>query len=403
MTGDVHVTGVSLVSGTSIDALWDRLTTPRPCCSPVLCGATDPALTVSADFQCPTDDGGERLARVRNRPFELLCAAVGGAASDAGLRDVPVDPCRVGMVLAVGCLDEHTKDLRDVVGDEMGLPPSRSPRRLAEDSAGLDALRRLRLLPNTGTALASIARNAAGPTLTLVGGPIAGMQAILEGCALLDSGRVDVVYCGGVDGPIWPLERVLAHYGFSETLSAAPAVLGRPFDMRSHGPLFAEGAAVVVLESSASAVTRGRLPYARVCAGAVSAQYGRAAYRRVVQRTLARAHKSPDVIVAHGDGSPCSDAMEAVMLHELFAGTRSVVAAPKEALGHALSAAGPMSVVVACLSLRSHRLPLMAPPERPHVRLRFAVEPLLDARLTSELVMTLDRCGGTASVLLGAC
>ncbi|MCK4658038.1 MAG: hypothetical protein KAV82_00820 [Phycisphaerae bacterium] len=81
-----------------------------------------------------------------------------------------------------------------------------------------------------------------GPNITLSSGVASGLDALIEGCHLLNSGAADVVFAGGTDC-------------FSEELACG---LSRP------GVLLSEGAVLFVLERAEHARRRGAKPLATV-------------------------------------------------------------------------------------------------------------------------------------------
>ncbi len=104
----------------------------------------------------------------------------------------------------------------------------------------------------------------------------------------------------------------------------------RPFDARHDGSLFGEGAAALVLETEASAAARGAAVLGEVLGGGYACEgEGLLAIRDDGDgaRARDRARRSPTrglapadvgMIVAHGNGTPQSDASEAAAIRRVF-------------------------------------------------------------------------------------
>jgi 3-oxoacyl-(acyl-carrier-protein) synthase len=371
----VVITGIGVVSpaGTGVEAFWEGLTSRRT-------GLTRATGELSADgikvvgavqnFSGAAHLRNERQARVLNRSFELLVGAGALAAADAGLSASPVPPHRLGVVIGMGPIDQFTPDLREAVrhatvGDRVDLT------KFVESARHLYPLRRLRLLPNVGPAVLSIEHQAMGPSLTLVGGHTSGLQAIADALALIRDGRVDAVLCGAADSRLTPID--LRAFARLCPLSASsnPADSCRPFDRDRDGVVPAEGSAVFVLEAEDSARARRADAYAEIvaCAFAGPTEGGCAESMRQVMQS--RSERSPDVVVAHGEGGVQSDRLEAAALDLLS--PRSITSL-QPAIGHTMSACGALNLAAACLVLSDGRVPPIGSLEDPEMPLRFAME-----------------------------
>jgi len=147
----------------------------------------------------------------------------------------------------------------------------------------------------------------------------------------------------------------------------------RPFSLSRLGLLLGDGVAAVVVESAATAASRGAQPLARL------AGWGRAgdAYHvcqprpdgaglaRAISAALRRARvEASDVgyINANGSGTTFADASEAAAIHlALGAVAESIpVSSTKSVHGHALEASALVEFVVTVLALRAGQLPVNA-------------------------------------------
>jgi 3-oxoacyl-[acyl-carrier-protein] synthase-1 len=147
----------------------------------------------------------------------------------------------------------------------------------------------------------------------------------------------------------------------------------RPFDVRRSGSVFGEGAGALALETEDAAQKRNTVALGEVLGGGYAAEgEGLLAIRedgdglgRAITQALAEAGLAPadiGMIVAHGNGTPLSDASEAAALRGVF-GTGDAappVTAFKWATGHLIAAAGIMETVIALAALRERIVPGIA-------------------------------------------
>ncbi len=396
----IMVTGLGVVSpvGIGADAFWRGLTTgasglaPAP---PALAEVGAKVVAAVTGFSGATYLRNERHARVLNRTFELLVGAGALAAADGGLGPTPVPPARLGVVVGLGPIDQYTEDLRTAVrlaARDGGFDVAA----FAEHARSMYPLRRLRLLPNVGTAVLSIEHQAMGPSLTFVGGHAAGLQAVSEGMALIADGRADAVLCGGADARLTPLE--LRVFGRLCPLSPSddPARACRPFDRSRDGVVAGEGAAILLLEAEDSARARGVEAYAELiaCAFAGPTEGGCAESMRRALR--AAPGTPPDVVVAHGDGGVQSDRLEAAAL-DLVAPRHVTTLQP--AIGHTMSACGALNLAAACFILADGLVPPIRTLESPDMPLPFALHQVR-AEVGSVLVNAIEPDHAADSALL---
>jgi 3-oxoacyl-[acyl-carrier-protein] synthase II len=203
-----------------------------------------------------------------------------------------------------------------------------------------------------------------GPILLTANACATGANAVGYAFHLVRSGQCDMVLCGGYDALS---ELIFA--GF-DSLQAMTTTTCRPFDRARDGLVLGEGAAVLVLESSARAKKRGAAILGEV------AGYGQA----IDTHHLTQPHPEGDGAVlameraifsagltvagidhvnAHGTATIQNDAMEARAIRRCF-GPRTdeiPVTSVKAALGHTLGGAGAIETVVSLLSLQHQCVP----------------------------------------------
>ena len=152
----------------------------------------------------------------------------------------------------------------------------------------------------------------------------------------------------------------------------APETL-RPFDAERRGSVFGEGAGALALETEDAATRRGATVLGEVLGGGYAAEgEGLLAIRddgdglgRAIAQVLDTAGLAPKdvgMIVAHGNGTPQSDASEAKALRAIFghADAAPPVTAFKWAIGHLIAAAGITETVLALTALRERVVPGIA-------------------------------------------
>jgi len=221
----------------------------------------------------------------------------------------------------------------------------------------------LRILPNNVLAYTGITYGFKGANHNVVNHATGGMQALLEAYHAIQSGQADrvvvVAYDVGTD---------LQASFYYERLGLLSAQHLKPFDMTHDGTILAEGAAALVLESEASAKTRGATTYAEITggfartegSGLFSIEASGDALTELLRQTLDAQKITPDdlaFIVAHGNGNPKSDISEAHAINRVQADVRVPVTGFKWAMGHTLCASGLMDAALAAKALKTRVLP----------------------------------------------
>jgi 3-oxoacyl-[acyl-carrier-protein] synthase II len=198
-----------------------------------------------------------------------------------------------------------------------------------------------------------------GPACMTGGADASGMAAIAAAVRMIARGDADMVVAGAAQALQEPLIEHLRAQGFAKRSAACP------FDERHGGFVAAEGAAYVVVEAEEHATERGATVFARVAgvgetfdsaveplATSEAAEAG-----RVMQVALTDAgyiQNQVDLVVSCADGRETVDFAEGYGLkrtfgrHAYYAGVTSVAGA----LGNALAASGPLSLVCALEAMR---------------------------------------------------
>ena len=169
----------------------------------------------------------------------------------------------------------------------------------------------------------------------------------------------------------------------------------RPFSADRDGMTLGEGAAILTLETLASAQARNAPIFAEIVGFGMSADANHITQPR--SRRRRRSHAQPPsptrsqkphprtlldqvgYINAHGTGTQANDSTEAAAIHQLF-GPRAAaipVSSTKSLHGHAIGATGAIEALATVLALHHGRLPATAgtTTDRPHPQPRHHHQP----------------------------
>ncbi len=224
----------------------------------------------------------------------------------------------------------------------------------------------LRTLPNNVLGHIGIKHNFKGTNACITSHSIGGLLAVSEALEALRAGEAERVVAVGHETPIEP-QMVLYYYRLG--LLATDAL--RPFDAQRDGSQFGEGAGALVLETEASARERNATVLGEVLgAGSATEAVGLLAIRedgdgpaRAIAMALDDAGLAPadvGMIVAHANGTPASDASEAVAIRRVFGDRAPPITGFKWAFGHLIAAAGILEAAVGLAALARNTVPGIA-------------------------------------------
>lgn len=290
--------------------------------------------------------------------------------------------------------------LLDVAGDDM-------PAFGRELASTVNPMWLLRTLPNNVLCHVGIRFGLKGPNACVTSHSVSGLLAMNEAFAAVRDGEAGRAVAIGHDAAIEP--QALLYYHQIGVL-AEDAV--RPFDAHRDGSAFGEGAAAFVVESAASATTRGAAPLGEILGGGAASESDSAFGVRADGDGPARAMRAAlddagvavadiGMIVGHANGTRQSDASEAAAILQVFGPVPPPVTGFKWSIGHLIAASGSIEAVLALECLRRSVVPGIA-------TLR-AIDPAF-ARLPvsataqaprSKLALVLSRgFGGTSAALV---
>jgi 3-oxoacyl-[acyl-carrier-protein] synthase II len=246
-----------------------------------------------------------------------------------------------------------------------------------------------------------------GPTTIIANACASGSNAIGHAWELVRSGRAERALAGGYDALC---QLIFAGFDSLQALSSSPC---RPFGAERNGLSLGEGAAVLTLETLASAKKRGAEILGEITGyGVVTDVHhltqphpeGRAALA-AMQAACAAAGVTPeqiDYVNAHGTATPQNDATEAAAINS-WAGERAKtlpVSSTKAGIGHLLGAAGAVEAVICLMALQGQWLPpeLEAGTVDPACRFPIVREPM-DKKIGMALSNSFGFGGANASLV----
>ena len=347
---DPVVTGVGIVSAIGADAeeFWEALLSGRSGAAEVR--SFDPTPFPSR-IGCEVGDFPQAAAPADHAPIgrtaQLAATAGAQALAAAGLTGSALGRLGlcIGTTMGEACWIESWPSSCLAGGPETA--PVEELLRSGPDQVAVDTALQLGL---------------GGPVLALGGACAAGSYAVGRAADLIRLGRADCILAGGAEA----FSRV-AYTGFGR-LGALAATACRPFSADRDGIVLGEGAAMLVVESAASASARRATALARVAGFGLSgdahhivspASSGEGA-ARAIRAALADAELLPadiDYISAHGTGTPANDAAEVAAARLVFGDQRVPMSSIKALTGHALGASSAFEAVASVQVLRSGVMP----------------------------------------------
>ncbi len=189
--------------------------------------------------------------------------------------------------------------------------------------------------------------------------------AIFQAAELIRTGKCDLAIAGATDIGITPLTIA----GFQK-IGVLASTHVSPFSQEREGFALGEGAAVLILESLASAQRRQlNYIYGQVLGcgitndahHATSPSSDNQMAKIAIKDCLERSQITADdvgYINVHGTATQMNDAREATLIQEIFSkNPKTRVSATKGATGHTLGATGMLEAAFCLLGLRDYQLP----------------------------------------------
>ncbi|MGD8752970.1 MAG: beta-ketoacyl-[acyl-carrier-protein] synthase family protein, partial [Anaerolineales bacterium] len=274
-------------------------------------------------------------------------------------------------------------------------------------------------LPNMPAHYISFEMGATGSMTTISTACASGTQGIGAGLDLIRSGKVDLVFAGGVDCLV--REEVMVAFDTMAILvrdyAHTPGKASRPFDAERSGFVLGEGAGFLVLESLAYAQSRGARIYAEVLGQAASSdahhiaapdQEGLGA-QKAMRWALEDAGVNPDqvdYINAHGTGTRVNDPTETKAIKEVFGqGAYDIlISSTKSMVGHCMGASGALEAIASVMALSDgivHPTINLQTPD-PECDLDYVPNESREANIKVALTNSFGLGGQNACLVLGA-
>ncbi|MCP4155621.1 MAG: polyketide synthase, partial [bacterium] len=213
------------------------------------------------------------------------------------------------------------------------------------------------------------------------------LVAVHEACESIATGESEMAIAGGV----FLMADPFSHIGFSKAKVLSEDGKSYVFDKRANGFVMGEGAGIVLLKEYDAAV-RDKDRILSVILGSAVNNDGKTmgttvpdkdGQKAVIQAAVDVSGITPDTISyleAHGTGTLLGDPIEIKAATEVYqAYTKEkqycAVGSVKSNAGHAMTAAGVISLIKVIMSLRNKQIPATLHCENPHPRFRFEESP----------------------------
>jgi len=210
-----------------------------------------------------------------------------------------------------------------------------------------------------------------GYNLAVAAGCSAGNVAVANGFFAISSGQAELLICGGVDTPIYPLTFGL--YAASNSLASYngdPTKAMCPYDKRRNGFVLGEGAGTLILEEIEHAQRRNARVYAEILGCSLTndannlaisspeTEHAIKAYHIALSQAELKA-EDVDYICGHAHSSVMLDKKETDIVKKVFGdhAYRLAMSAIKAMVGHSMGGGTAMQSITASLALHEGMLP----------------------------------------------
>lgn len=359
----VVVTGIGAITplGIGAPAYWEGLTAGRSGIRYIQnIDTTDLKVKIAGEVDGfdPKQYMDFKAAKRMDRFAQFAVAAAREAVADAKLEIDPKDSDRVGVVLNTG------GGGIPAIQHEVMAMASGGPGKISPFLIPIFA-------PNMASCQVSIALGIHGPSVTSAAACASGIQAFIDAVHMIQRGEVDVVITGGTEAGITAVALTsLSHMTALSHRNHDPEGASRPFDKGRDGFVFAEGSAVMVLESEEHAARRGARVICEVLGGGMTSDAfhitaplpdgsGAASAMRKAMKFAKIEPTSIDYIAAHATATPLGDIAETSAVKQALGdhAYNVSISANKSMIGHLLGAAGAVSALSCVLAIRDGVIP----------------------------------------------
>ena len=363
MKNRVVVTGIGIVSPLGLDrrSTWTSLIAGESGVAAI--AAFDPEgyqTTIAAEVKDFEPEGivGRKQARRMDRFVQLAAVAALEAVEHSGIAITPNNHDRVSVMIASGIGGIIT------LSNQVGVLNQRGPSRISPFLVPM-------MLPDMASGQVSIMLGAKGPNYATVSACSSGADAIGQALEVLQEGDADVVLAGGAEAAVCPIG--VAGFNACHALSTRnddPQAASRPFDAERDGFVIGEGAAVLVMESLPSAVSRGATPIVEVVGYGSTADAnhitqpapegeGAARAMNIAIRKAGLQPEEIDYVNAHGTSTPLNDKYETMAMKGVFDeyAYNIPISSTKSMTGHLLGASGALEAAISSMAIAEEIIP----------------------------------------------
>lgn len=324
---------------------------------------TDPKILAAVihDFSPEKYVTQPKALKVMARDIQLAVAGAHLAMEDSGIKSVPMDRTRFGVIVGSGVLNHELDELAFSVQSSLDDAGKLDLTKFGDNGlSSLFPLWLLKYLPNMSACHISILFNLQGMNNTITTGASAGLQAVGEAVRIIERGDADVMLAGGAESKVNPVG--ISHYQVLGALHRPDSGSFCPFDERANGFVVGEGAGFLLLEELEHAIKRGAKIYAEVAGFGSASADGR---KIAMEAALKEAEIEPSAVQylqATGLGLKDEDRREAQAISEVFNGTGKnlFVSASKPITGFTGFSAGSLDLILSTLALGHQMIPPVA-------------------------------------------
>lgn len=360
MTRKVVITGMGAVNGCglTVPQTWDSIINGRHGFAPITAFDTTNFLVKIAAEAKGFDAAAymdAKEARRMDRYQHFAIAAAKEALTQSGLEINDENADRVAVIVssAIGGAKAFQDGVRTL--------DSAGPRRI-------DVFMIPKLMSNGAGGLISIQTGARGPNFSVASACASGSDGIGMAWSLIRHGVCDAAIAGAAEATI--IELGVGSFDRTGAMTHRTEGVPQPFDKERDGLVMGEGAAILILESEASARARGATILAELAGHAASADShhitapsdtGKPGSTAIL-RALDSASANPDqvgYINAHGTGTVLNDASEtrAVKLALGHHVAQVPVSSTKSMTGHCMGMTGALEAIFCVNAIRDGVLP----------------------------------------------
>ncbi|MDP8266456.1 MAG: beta-ketoacyl synthase N-terminal-like domain-containing protein [Candidatus Aceula meridiana] len=275
------------------------------------------------------------------------------AVKDSGLSESVITSARTGCI--IGSTMGGAEAMNDTF--EIMLPE--------KDLSKLSSMNFFKCVSHTAAMNVSQCFGIKGYVMATSAACASALQAVGAAYGLIQSGKQDVVLCGGAE----ELHAIVAGsfdilFATSTHFNDNPECTPRPFDKDRDGLVCGEGSGILVLEDYEHAQKRNAKVYAEVSgyhtcgSGEHVSQSNKEAMVSCMKETLKSADMQPDnidYINAHATATIHGDKQEAEALKEIF-GDKIPVSSLKGYIGHTLGASGSIELIAALKMMQKSKI-----------------------------------------------